>query len=162
MVLQHRNDGGMRADRGRSYSDIEKLAVAFRRYIDPNLMPDRPAPGIPLFEGLDQLSFDVGGEVMHLESAVNNDLGPAALAEARYINGKIVVTLTEETYLELERGAGRARFTFYHELGHVLLHGVLLKRLSVLPVGDVALSRGTAHKPFENTEWQANALSAAV
>ncbi len=63
-----------------------------------------------------------------------------------------VIVIREDVYLGAFKGCGRDRFTLAHEVGHLLLHGgIRLARTS----GDSP----TVHKPFEDSEWQADAFA---
>ena len=58
----------------------------------------------------------------------------------------------------------RARFSLSHEVGHVVLHPGELIRLSRIPHREAALARGASapYPVYQDTEWQANAFSAAL
>jgi Zn-dependent peptidase ImmA (M78 family) len=90
--------------------------------------------------------------------------GPEAFALYDKDTDNIVVVLPERTYLALEQGHHRARFSLCHEIGHVVLHPELLKRFARLPHRQAALQRGawSDHPVCFDTEWQANAFAAAL
>ena len=58
---------------------------------------------------------------MHaLPDAVSDEIPNGELARTRWSKreGRIVIELTEETYLNLRADQHRARFSFWHEVGH--------------------------------------------
>lgn len=75
-----------------------------------------------------------------------------SIAACVYPDQQIIV-VREDIYDDLLRNDGRARFTIAHELAHVILkHDLTLNRDSF--AGN--------HQCFEDTEWQANNLGAAI
>lgn len=63
---------------------------------------------------------------------------------------KHLMYIREDVYEGACRGCGRDRFTIGHELSHQLLHEDV----------DITLARSDLrHKTYEDSEWQANALS---
>lgn len=71
------------------------------------------------------------------------------------------VTISLDTYQDLDLGMGRARFTVLHELGHVALHARQLDRVFVSSRGVVRLHRGRL-PAYRDPEWQANKFAAAL
>jgi len=75
------------------------------------------------------------------------------------------VLLSPDTYDLLEAGIPRAAYCLVHEFSHAVLHGNQLRQLAELPQpSQIAFHRG-AHQPhpmYLDTEWQANALAAAI
>lgn len=71
---------------------------------------------------------------------------------------------SESTYAWLEEQHPRGAFFVAHELGHCLLHTNQLVRLAQMPTEQqAAFHRGhTDHKPYLDTEWQANAFASAL
>lgn len=61
---------------------------------------------------------------------------------------KNIIKLREDVYDDAARGGGFGRFTLAHELGHLLLH-----RREVVFARNQCTSN---HKPFEDSEWQAD------
>ncbi len=62
-----------------------------------------------------------------------------------------VIKIREDVYRRAGEGKGRDRFTLSHEIGHLILHT------------GIALARGpdpSDHKPYEDSEWQANTFAA--
>lgn len=76
----------------------------------------------------------------------------------------IEVLASAETYRWLECGYPRGTFFLAHELGHCILHTEQLIRLAQMPTKQqTAFHRGRSdHKPYEDTEWQANSFSGAL
>ncbi|MDH3805263.1 MAG: ImmA/IrrE family metallo-endopeptidase [Gammaproteobacteria bacterium] len=67
-----------------------------------------------------------------------------------------IIFLREDVYEGAMEGNGRDRFTFAHELGHLLLHsGNYLARY------DPAEPKPT-HRKFEDSEWQADNFAAEL
>jgi Zn-dependent peptidase ImmA (M78 family) len=61
--------------------------------------------------------------------------------------------IPERTWELIEQGDTRARFTFMHELGHLILqHDFSLHRENVRYV----------HKSYEDSEWQADQFAAEI
>lgn len=72
--------------------------------------------------------------------------------EACVIPGEELIFIRQDVYDNLQEDEGRARFTIMHELAHVVLkHHVTLHRN-----GD------GSHKIYEDSEWQADGLAAAL
>lgn len=154
---------GYRADRARSYSDIEKVAAQARKFALPELETDARVNPIRFFEALPDCGSVrlESGRALRIEGAVK-DLPAGVMAQASHEDGVLVVALSVETYELVERCDPRATFTVAHEFGHVLLHAPELVRLSLIPHSQEALMRGRADHPrFQDTEWQANAFAAA-
>ena len=64
--------------------------------------------------------------------------------------GRLLIQIREDIYINACKGNGRDRFTCTHELGHLVLHpNVPLARTSQI----------TAHKTYEDSEWQANTFA---
>lgn len=78
----------------------------------------------------------------------------------------IEIVASDATYRGLETGRARASYFVAHELGHCVLHTDQLVRLAQLPTiqQQVALHRGgrAEHRPYQDTEWQANAFASAL
>ena len=73
---------------------------------------------------------------------------------ASYIPGLRCVIIKETYYDMACQGNGFARWTIVHEIAHHILHRNQL--------GSLARKANTSHKPFEDSEWQANAFASAL
>jgi len=76
----------------------------------------------------------------------------------------IEILASDLIYARLEESHPRAAYFVAHELGHCVLHTDQLVRLAQMPTNQqAAFHRGRAdHKPYEDTEWQANAFASAL
>lgn len=153
---------GVRADQKYSYRDLERVAKIVREQL--NYDPFQAVDPLMLFEDLDKINIKLGsGVVIPLRGGV------IALQDSegytRYDRRKKVIEMlaSELTYSRLEEGHPRAGYFVAHELGHCVLHTDQLLRLARLPKEQqTAFHRGrTGHKPYEDTEWQANAFAGA-
>lgn len=74
------------------------------------------------------------------------------------------ILASAQTYDWLEDSHPRAGYFVGHELGHCVLHADQLVRLALMPHQQQrSFHRGReGHKPFEDTEWQANAFAGAL
>jgi hypothetical protein len=145
----------------RSYRSIESVARHARQILE--IAPTKIVPGLRLFEGLAKYSVTANGADIPLTYAVDElPAGFEALTRYRPGREKIVITLSPESYADLEREVPRARFSLFHETGHALLHADELIRLPELPHAQVAMMRGRGHQAFEDSEWQANAFAGAM
>ena len=61
------------------------------------------------------------------------------------------IQIREDVYERACEGRGRDRLTIAHEIGHVILHGGLPLRRSVVSPDSI--------RTFESSEWQANAFA---
>jgi hypothetical protein len=156
---------GIRVKVGRSYAKLETAARYARSVLAPGLAATDPLPGVDLLERLEEFVVPVNGKPIPLTYGVET-LAPGIEALTRYQveDGNIIVTLSEETYANLEAGKPRARFCTCHEIGHAVLHAAELVELSQIPHRDMGLYRATqgTHDPYVDSEWQANAFAAAL
>jgi Zn-dependent peptidase ImmA (M78 family) len=155
---------GIRADRSYSYRALEKTARSVRNYL--NLSPEVPVDALQLFENLDQIRIKVSDEsIIPLRERVDllENEGYTRYDDERKI---IEVVASDRTYRGLENGLARAAYFIAHELGHCVLHTAQLVRLAQLPTIEqqAAFHRGgrAEHKPYQDTEWQANAFASAL
>lgn len=157
---------GIKVQRGRSYEDAERVAQSMRAELVPGCGPFERLPGLDLFEDLDRHAVDHRqyGRVP-LAGAVVDDLPDEQLARTRWSPGEgaLVIELTEETYHDLVGEGPRARFSLWHELAHAFAHTDELLSHSWIPHQlNVAMARGPMHAFYEDSEWQADAISAAA
>lgn len=147
---------GIRVDRARSYVDLDVAGDQLRNVL--NLQPGDGFPAAEIFESLD--AWPISG-VFALEYAIQA-LPPPVEAETTFVRRRRMrITLSEETYEKLQENDPRARFTFAHELMHVVLHSNEIIRLAAMPHA-IGLARAGTHKPFHDSEWQADGGAAAV
>ena len=157
--------GGICADKGQSYQSIERMAARVRRLIAPEVPVDQALPGLKLFERLDRCAVSTAHGKVLFEPAVE-ELPPGVEGCTRYDKdrNRIIVSLSEASYLALEEDNRRARFSFTHEVGHAVLHFHELMRAGAISHQLAALRRGAPldHPKYLDTEWQANAFAAAL
>jgi hypothetical protein len=155
---------GVPAYRARSYAALERVARDVRDRVSPDTAVDEPLDSISLFERLDEYSVKVRGKSISLTYEVKN-MPPGLEANARYVPEErlIVVALDQATYDELLRNGPRAVFTLAHEIGHAVLHTEELVDRALNPPDLSAMNRAQpTHKPYLDTEWQANGFAAAL
>lgn len=73
--------------------------------------------------------------------------------EARAWPDDLLLQIREDVYERLNDDDPRSRFTIPHELGHLILH----QEVSLARAGR---DSAKVHKPFEDSEWQADTFSA--
>lgn len=154
---------GVRADHKYSYCKLENIASYVREQL--KFAPVAAIDPLRLFEDLHDISISQGdGKAIPLGYgviALEDSEGYARYDRARKI---IEVLAAQRTYDWLQQGHPRATYFVAHELGHCLLHTDQLIRLAQMPTNQqAAFHRGrNDHKPFEDTEWQANAFASAL
>lgn len=154
---------GIRADRSYSYAKLERVAARIRKNLD--YPADKAINALDLFENLDKVSAKMSDDVLiGLEGGVIPLEGSEGYTRYNQDKNVIEILASERTYMWLEIGNPRAAYFVAHELGHCVLHADQLVRLAQLPTQQqAALHRGRAdHKPYQDTEWQANALASAL
>ncbi len=143
---------------------IGALALKARRYFCPALSDAEAFHGIEVFEMLP------GRKVIeaHRRIAVDIDVKPLNKSIEAYTtfeadDEQFVLCLSETTYAGLEMGVPRDRFTFCHELGHLMMHRPELMTLRALPAVDRLLARAAVDHPiYMDTEWQADTFAARL
>jgi hypothetical protein len=154
---------GVRADQKLSYRALEKAAAYVRQKL--NFPADEAIEPLRLFEDLHELSMKQGdGTVIPLRGGVISLEDSEGYTRYDGKRGIIEILASERTYGWLEDSHPRAAYFVGHELGHCLLHTDQLVRLAEMPANQqAAFHRGRAdHKPYEDTEWQANAFASAL
>jgi hypothetical protein len=154
---------GVRADRGASYERLEVVASHVREQL--HFAPDAAIDPLRLFEDLHEISIGLkNGATMPLRSGVIALEDSEGYARYDRVRKLIEILASERTYERLEQRHPRAAYFVAHELGHCVLHTDQLIRLAQMPVNQqAALHRDRAgHKPFRDTEWQANAFAGAL
>ena len=155
---------GVRADRGSSYQQLEKIAADVRHRL--NCSPTEAINTLRLFEGLDIEARDRTGRDIPIQGGVIELNGPEGYAQYNGDRCVLEILASSETYGRLEKGHPRAGFFVAHELGHCLLHTDLLVRRARMPEAQLAAlhmdGRKATHPPYQDTEWQANAFAGAL
>jgi len=154
---------GVKADAAYSHKKLEGIADYVRKGL--NFGSTEAIDPLRLFEDLHGISItDASGRAIPLRGHVTNL--ETSEGYARYDAEKrcIEVVAAATTYEWLEDRHPRAAFFVAHELGHCLLHTNQLMRLAQMPTNQqAAFHRGlTNHKPYEDTEWQANGFAGAL
>jgi Zn-dependent peptidase ImmA (M78 family) len=154
---------GVCADQKYSYRKLESIAAHVREQL--NFTDDQAIDPLRLFEDLHCIRIQQGnGRMIPLRGGV------IELEDSEgytWYDGKkkvIEILASARTYKRLEEGRPRAGYFVAHELGHCVLHSDQLVRLAQMPTNQqAAFHRGRiGHKPFEDTEWQANAFAGAL
>jgi Zn-dependent peptidase ImmA (M78 family) len=154
---------GVRADKKYSYRKLETFAAYVREQL--KFAPGQAIDPLRLFEDLHQISITKSdGKVIPLRGGVIAIEDSEGYTRYDRKNDVIEILAAENTYDRLESGHPRGAYFVAHELGHCVLHTDQLVRLAQLPTNQqAAFHRGRQdHKPFEDTEWQANAFASAL
>jgi hypothetical protein len=158
---------GFKATASYSYGKLEAAARRIRQRLMPGIADDAPMGGVEVFESLGNHAVAVAGRRVRLTYGIKALPGRVE-GWTRFDDetGTIAVELAESTYDLLERGKGRGRQTFYHEVVHAFLHTRLVVRMSLIPheaMEAMALERAaTPHPIYFDTEWQADSGGAAI
>lgn len=122
---------------------VDSIRLAAER-LRPKLAPDG-APDLENFVQSLEHKFGINYDVVE-----DHLLPPGVEASCLPERRQIVISAT--TYDGVIRNDGRARFTVFHELGHLLL------------AHSRTFHRGLAERPefFENSEWQADQFAAEM
>jgi hypothetical protein len=133
----------------KSAKDIEQKALAWRDAFD---IPNAWAPDIiDLFERRLPSLFPT----FTLMVRPDDEMAAIGDAEAYTEFNPPLIAVRNSTYLLASRKNGRARMTFAHELGHLVLHpGAAKLRIEFGNQLDKRL------RPFESAEWQARKFGA--
>lgn len=154
---------GVRADHKFSYRDLEVLAKLIREHL--NIPPDQAIDTLRLFEDLHEVSIQMSnGTVIPFRGGVIALEDSEGYTHYDHQRDVMEILASEQTYDRLEVGHPRAGYFVAHELGHCVLHTDQLVRLAQMPTQQqAAFHRGRAdHKPYEDTEWQANGFASAL
>jgi len=149
---------------GRSGSSIEGFASGVRRVLLPRAEKTDAVNGLALFE----FELEENGPRLtngaRIVTAVEEL--PSALEAYTQFDAKagcFRLALSTRSYKRLVDGDSRGTFTLCHEIGHLVLHRGTLKHLGQLPHRELMLTRGeNTHRPFEDSEWQANRFASAL
>jgi hypothetical protein len=161
MIRQPR---GIRAERSYSHVQLESEALRLRRAA--GFPVDEPIDGLKFYDQIQDYRVVVKGKKHRIFCRIDR-LADGVEAQAIFSpdSADYDIVLTEQTYAWLEEGHPRGKHSLIHELAHVMLHPNLLQQLSLMPVHEkAALFRGGSipHNFFEDTEWQADALTSAI
>lgn len=154
---------GVRADHPFSYRKLEKRAAYVRQRL--GMSPHEAVAPLKLFECLDDITIERrSGKLLPLRHGVISIEDSEGYAKYDKERGILEVLASEETYYRLEQGHPRGTYFVAHELGHCVLHTEQLVRLAQIPATQLAgLHRARIeHKPYQDTEWQANAFAGAL
>ena len=153
---------GVRADRGYSHRNLEKVAVYVREQL--NYSPTEAINTLQLFDGLDMMVRDRTGQDIPIRGSVIELDKLEGFTRYDGDNHIIEILASPKTYDWLEKNYPRGGYFVAHELGHCLLHTDQLVRLAQMPrAQQAALHRGRQiHKTYQDTEWQANAFASAL
>jgi Zn-dependent peptidase ImmA (M78 family) len=154
---------GVRADNKYSYRKLESITANVRQEL--KFTPDQAIDSLRLFEDLHELSITKSdGKVIPLRGGVIAVEDSEGYTRYDRKNQVIEILASESIYYRLENRHPRAGYFVVHELGHCVLHTDQLMRLAQMPTDQqAAFHRGRGgHRPFEDTEWQANAFASAL
>jgi hypothetical protein len=144
---------------------LEAIAARVRSKL--NYDPGVPIIGLQFFDQINSIEVEMNdGSELPLETGIEH-LGDGREGLSRYNpdNRCLEILLAPGTYEALEKGSPRAAYCLVHEFSHALLHGEQLRQLAELPQpSQIAFHRGAPqpHPMYLDTEWQANALAAAL
>lgn len=152
---------GLKADKGRSYREIEHVAGRWRRQLGYEPLQSFDAARFFEFEMGDIQLPTRNGQVElynHVQSCAEEGLTRWDQDEQR-----LEMVLSEGSYVDLNNGLARPKFTVCHEFGHAVLHTDELVRLAGLTIArQAAMYREREHSKCYDSEWQANAFAAAI
>ncbi len=155
---------GVRADSGRSYIGLEKVAARARATL--NWPPTEAIDTLRLFDGLSITVQARTGQVIPIQGNVIELNDSEGFSKSDKERDVIEILASAETYDWLETGYPRGGYFVAHELGHCLLHTDQLVRLAQMPKAQqAALHRGgqvVGYATYLDTEWQANAFASAL
>jgi Zn-dependent peptidase ImmA (M78 family) len=153
---------GVRADHKYSYRELEKVAAHVREQL--KFEPGQAIDALRLFEDLHHIQIGTTGTPIPLRSGVIDLEDSEGYTRYDFNKRVIEILASAQTYDWLEDRHPRAGYFVGHELGHSVLHTGQLVRLAMMPhQQQQSFHRGRRdHKPFEDTEWQANAFAGAL
>lgn len=138
---------------GLSYRAIGSAAQQFIQTVAPFCM-QTPCP-FPLLEFIDSTDLErITGFSFHVDQ-----LPPGVEGRTNFENKELI--LSEATYDGLTRDEGRSRFTTGHELGHVILHAVVMN--DYIHDSSKAIQLNRSDIPvYKDPDWQAEVFSSAI
>jgi len=129
------------------WDQIEEVAAELRPLLPTLARRGRDTGAIDCLRVLEHTLPKAGFNYMYVEKAELKDCAAFTIPERH------IVVLREDVYDGLTKDAVFSRSTVVHELAHIVLnHAVTLHRGAELG----------KHKFYEDSEWQANALMAAL
>jgi len=155
---------GLRMKNPQGYRSLESIALSMRKQLAPEIDVDEALPLHDVFQRLGRMSVVVGGKARPVRYVVEEGLGYGVEALTRYDRDEDAfdVVLNGRTYDAVERDLpGRPYFTLPHEIGHLVLHTEELIELAIIPHHRALMRGGGEHRPFLDSEWQANGHGAA-
>lgn len=130
-----------------SYDKLEEVANGLRPLLPVLKRVGRDGSAIDCMRVLEQTLPKAGYNYMYVEKEELQDCAAFTIPEQN------IVVLREDVYEGLAKDGVFARSTVVHELAHIVLkHAVTLHRGAALG----------QHKFYEDSEWQANSLTAAL
>ncbi len=156
---------GLPAPKMYGYAGLESIARLIRRRLVPEVTDDKPLPMMTALQRLSRVKVNVAGRRCPVSYDVQDKLGPGVEGLTRYNQDRdaFEIVLDVQTYDLLEEGvAGRHVFTLPHEVAHLFLHRDLLLQLGTIPHHRALLRESGRHAAYRDTEWQANAVAAAM
>jgi hypothetical protein len=152
---------GIKTDRALSYAKLERAGRFIRNKLCPGITCTESMPNV--FEDLEDHAVTCNGRSIPLTNdVVELPAGVEGRTRFNVEQQRLFIQLSTETYVGLTVHEGRARFTLFHEISHAYLHVRELLRLAELPHDEAALLRAGSHPNYYDSEWQANATSAAI
>lgn len=138
---------------GMSYRGIVEAANRFVFTVAPSCI-SHPGP-FPLLEFIDSTALErVTGFSLHIDQ-----LPPGVEGRTDFKSKELI--LSEETYEGLSRCDGRSRFTTGHEVGHTVLHAVVMN--DYIHDSSKAIMLNRSDVPiYKNPDWQAEVFSSAL
>ena len=154
---------GIEAERGYSYATIEEIAYSVRKGLglDPEVKHSICSSSLSSISMI--YPCLTGDSVSSLATALA-ELRSEALTRWDPDSKHMELLLSAElSYERLCEAHPRSKYTVGHELGHALLHtGPLIKLAELSVQSQAAMHRGKClHRPYMDTEWQANAFASA-
>ena len=141
---------------------LESQALGLRQALCYGVM--EVINGREFYNRIQEYSVNVAGK-SHRVRFRRCPLPPGIEARAKFNpeSDDYEIALTEQTCHFLQTGYPRGTWTIVHEAGgHLVLHAVLLQKLRQMPIQSIdALYCGAPHKPYVDTEWQADAFTGA-
>lgn len=153
-------------DIAHSYRTLERTAAAVR--VSLGFDPTERLPVRECMGRLSRLEVVVGPEVLAVAYGVRQlRRGVEGTTYFDPAAKRLEIDLSIETYRALMASPweeARARFSFFHELGHAVLHGSQLQQISKMAEAELQarLEAPPILPVCRDPEWQANAFASAL